>query len=329
MEENKNNFVVICGLIGVLVVGLLLLFSRGGGKNTETGQSAAAEKFQSALTKEGVKRVGQPIEGFDASILKQAFPTLEDADFSGVDTASGEYVFEDEVLTYKRKEGGAISSAEQSISSGGYAELLENVAKRLGIAVTIESVDIIVATIFGTEEGNMPIGDGVPKVPPIGDEQEKVIYGTAASVEGIAGYKTDCASRGGTFNMCGSPCRQDSEICVTVCAYTCEFSKITSFNECVAAGNPVMESYPRQCRAGSELFVEKVAQPGSLGCTAEMRKGDVCTKIFKPVCAVVQIQCIRTPCSPVPESFSNACEACHNSLVSSYKEGACPGPNPS
>ncbi len=32
-------------------------------------------------------------------------------------------------------------------------------------------------------------------------------------------------------------------------------SNISSFEECVAAGNPVMESYPRQCRAGDQTFV--------------------------------------------------------------------------
>jgi hypothetical protein len=34
---------------------------------------------------------------------------------------------------------------------------------------------------------------------------------------------------------------------------------ITSFEECVAAGNPVMESYPRQCRAGDKNFIEEIA----------------------------------------------------------------------
>jgi len=33
---------------------------------------------------------------------------------------------------------------------------------------------------------------------------------------------------------------------------------VTSFEECVAAGNPVMESYPRQCRHGDTLFVEEI-----------------------------------------------------------------------
>lgn len=33
---------------------------------------------------------------------------------------------------------------------------------------------------------------------------------------------------------------------------------ITTFEECVAKGNPVTESYPRQCRAGEETYVENI-----------------------------------------------------------------------
>lgn len=33
---------------------------------------------------------------------------------------------------------------------------------------------------------------------------------------------------------------------------------VASFEECVAAGNPVMESYPRQCRDGDKNFVESL-----------------------------------------------------------------------
>ncbi|MDD5711011.1 MAG: META domain-containing protein [Candidatus Colwellbacteria bacterium] len=33
---------------------------------------------------------------------------------------------------------------------------------------------------------------------------------------------------------------------------------ITNFEECEAAGYPVMESYPRQCRAGDQTFVEVI-----------------------------------------------------------------------
>lgn len=36
--------------------------------------------------------------------------------------------------------------------------------------------------------------------------------------------------------------------------------EINSFEECLRAGYPVMESYPRQCRAGDKLFVEEIAE---------------------------------------------------------------------
>ena len=36
-------------------------------------------------------------------------------------------------------------------------------------------------------------------------------------------------------------------------------SQITNFEECVAAGNPIMESYPRQCKDGDQTFVEEVS----------------------------------------------------------------------
>src|SRR5680860_306574 len=33
---------------------------------------------------------------------------------------------------------------------------------------------------------------------------------------------------------------------------------VNNFEECVGAGNPVMESYPRQCRSGDRTFVEEI-----------------------------------------------------------------------
>lgn len=35
-------------------------------------------------------------------------------------------------------------------------------------------------------------------------------------------------------------------------------AEIASFAECIAAGNPVMESYPRQCRANGLTFTEEI-----------------------------------------------------------------------
>lgn len=34
--------------------------------------------------------------------------------------------------------------------------------------------------------------------------------------------------------------------------------QITNFEECVAAGNPIMESYPQQCRANNQTFVQNI-----------------------------------------------------------------------
>ena len=61
----------------------------------------------------------------------------------------------------------------------------------------------------------------------------------------------------------------------------------------------------------------------SVECTADQRNADFCIEIYKPVCATVNIQCIKAPCDPIKETFANFCKACSNSIVSSYIEGEC------
>ena len=41
--------------------------------------------------------------------------------------------------------------------------------------------------------------------------------------------------------------------------------EVDSFEECVAAGNPVMESYPRQCMHGGRTFVEELPVEEPIG----------------------------------------------------------------
>lgn len=97
---------------------------------------------------------------------------------------------------------------------------------------------------------------------------------------------------------------------------------ISNFDECVAVGNPVMESYPRQCRHGDATFVEDIS--GRIfECTPEQRNVDACIEIYQPVCAEVNVQCITSPCYPVKETFSNSCDACRNELVDNYVMGEC------
>jgi hypothetical protein len=64
---------------------------------------------------------------------------------------------------------------------------------------------------------------------------------------------------------------------------------ITNFEECIEAGNPAMESYPRQCNDGENTWTEEiegVPKP--------------CTKEYMPVCGQVNGQDI---------TFANKCLA--------------------
>lgn len=41
-------------------------------------------------------------------------------------------------------------------------------------------------------------------------------------------------------------------------SYQSKQNTVSNFAECAAAGNPIMESYPRQCRAGGKTFTEDI-----------------------------------------------------------------------
>jgi|GEM_PF-928413 len=55
----------------------------------------------------------------------------------------------------------------------------------------------------------------------------------------------------------------------------------------------------------------------------ESQRGKFCAQVYDPVCATVNVQCIKAPCNPVQQTFSNPCMACGNPVVSSYIKGAC------
>jgi hypothetical protein len=150
--------------------------------------------------------------------------------------------------------------------------------------------------------------------------------------------------------------------------------EITNFEECASAGNPVMESYPRQCRdpVSDRTFVEVIEEwkldeivlmqhesEGYFGCfgcgevlcvdpvmemilveetterycssefeivgvcSEESRNVNACIEIYQPVCAEVRVECVRAPCNPVKETYSNSCFACMNERVGSFVVGEC------
>lgn len=94
---------------------------------------------------------------------------------------------------------------------------------------------------------------------------------------------------------------------------------------------------PNGCNDGACLLNNKNDIPNSkfidnttskeIACTKEQRGAEVCAEIYAPVCATVEIQCIKAPCNPVKQTFSNTCEACKNSLVKSYVNGECKSNN--
>jgi len=109
----------------------------------------------------------------------------------------------------------------------------------------------------------------------------------------------------------------------------CNFSSpppVTNFEECARAGNPVMESYPRQCIHQGKHFVEQIRvptpepAPPPLILTPPTEKP--CTREYRPVCGEVQVQCIRAPCPPLKTTFSNRCVA-ENAGATNIVDGAC------
>jgi hypothetical protein len=138
---------------------------------------------------------------------------------------------------------------------------------------------------------------------------------------------------------------------------------VTNFEECAAAGNPVMESYPRQCRdpVSGRTFTE-IIEPGEKeglspeeclekgGRTLNIVAGDTCEENEKSIGNVIgfispNICCVpeniyvctdesregdfcitvyEPVCGyPLELTFSNSCFACLNDQIKYYIEGEC------
>ncbi len=99
-------------------------------------------------------------------------------------------------------------------------------------------------------------------------------------------------------------------ICIFAVACTVETppeQTITNFEECIAAGNPAMESYPRQCRAGDRTFTEIIKHI----CTEEEKAAEICTMEYNPVCGDNM------------KTYSNGCVACASGEVEEWTLGEC------
>ncbi len=88
----------------------------------------------------------------------------------------------------------------------------------------------------------------------------------------------------------------------------CAKQQINSFEDCVAAGNPILESFPEQCRTPDGRSFTK----GTHYCTAEEKVLEVCTLEYVPVCG------------DNGKTYGNGCAACASGEIEAYTEGVCP-----
>ncbi len=79
---------------------------------------------------------------------------------------------------------------------------------------------ILLLVIFGISKRFQPSTD-TTLITPESVLPNQIIYTYDTSLD-TAPYEADCKEKGGEFDACGSPCAPDNEVCVQVCAYTCE-----------------------------------------------------------------------------------------------------------
>jgi len=110
--------------------------------------SPLASYFNDQINSKGVEKIGQPIEGFDAYLLKQAFPGLIDEDFDNIEALLGIYKFANGELKFELITDGPIHSAAQTVSEDGMEILMNNAAGRLNVEIVDEdSVDELIGLL--------------------------------------------------------------------------------------------------------------------------------------------------------------------------------------
>ncbi len=142
----------------ILVLGGLVLIGIGGffalnafmyqEKQNDDPAVEYARFFHDELFARGTADGLIPIEGFDADLLLGEFSGLVPSDFDGVEAFEGVYRVEGNAVVFDRTFAEPVSSAERTVSDAGYATLLQNVARRLGVALdSKEDVETLLATL--------------------------------------------------------------------------------------------------------------------------------------------------------------------------------------
>lgn len=278
---------VLAGLMAIVLVGR---------KSAPEEASPEGREFMQKIFEVGSGRVGQPIEGFDAGLYISAFPGLAEADFSGAETIGGKLAYENGELSFIRRAGWPISTADKTISGIGHETLLKNLRSRLGEEVPINE---IIKLISFEEFADLPDGaTESPRIPPAvsiaityASERVKVNENEVLLLKAAEkNWPNACLGLPSEGEMCAEVITPGYEITLRAGSREVVYRvngngsvvrlfsdepirsvRIDSFEECAAAGNPIMESYPRQCRAPEgEIFTEIIAE-APVACAEEAK----------------------------------------------------------
>lgn len=141
---------VIFWILIIILIGsfIFILEKNKKPKTDDSVENHLVEYFIEEIQEKVIDRIGQPIEGFNAYIVNQAFPGIIAEDFIEVETNEGIYTFEKGELVFKRTQEEIITSAEEAINKKGMETLLKNLATRFKIDIYDKnSVDQIINKI--------------------------------------------------------------------------------------------------------------------------------------------------------------------------------------
>lgn len=92
-------------------------------------------------------------------------------------------------------------------------------------SIIVAIIVIIVAALvyygWDNAQKESPLSRQTKDIPIQKQFDNKIVYTTSQNVNETA-LKNHCESLNGTFKTCGSPCAPDADMCMQVCAYTCE-----------------------------------------------------------------------------------------------------------
>lgn len=119
-------------------------------KDIRPAPTLDSTEFTAKIKNFVIENFGQPIEGFSAQIYLEALPGLMEADFDGVETLEGRYVYSGNKLIFIPTQTRYISSAGEAISKEGHEILFKNVRNRFGYNLSVDEIINRIAVVSPT-----------------------------------------------------------------------------------------------------------------------------------------------------------------------------------